>query len=330
MGTARHDPIIREERHAASGGDIPSIVTSCGEAEGVQELDALEHPRHFVRPDVHDLEVLDNGGKVDDDAGLEHLRVAAEQVRERVLADAELAEVVEDGDHVLADAAAQGERVRGEAFVGEAEGLQELDALAHDVDGGGELKAGELARVDAERGEERVDVGAAGQDGQAFHSIDVFYLRPLPGGRSGTRRQYGAVILDLPFLCRLSRTASAAAIGDAAAAASALGPRRVVVHDGSGADLARAGDAGASADVGPRCDPVPVVRRRRPTPHPDGAPPPVPHHGHLAAASAALLLCSRVVSAATSPAAGPPLPPRTVSLHPTHWRRWRCSAAVSS
>jgi hypothetical protein len=37
--------------------------------------------------------------------------------------------------------------------------------------------------------------------------------------------------LDLPFLCRLSRTASTAAIGDATAAASALSPRRIAVHD---------------------------------------------------------------------------------------------------
>ena len=62
----------------------------------------------------------------DDDAGVEHLRVAAEQVRELVAADADLAEVVEDGDHVLADAAAEGERVGGEVVEAEAEGAKEL------------------------------------------------------------------------------------------------------------------------------------------------------------------------------------------------------------
>jgi hypothetical protein len=110
------------------------------------------------------------------------------------------------------------------------------------------------------------------------------------------------------------------AIGGVAAAASALSPRRIAVHDGGGGDRAQAGDAGAGASVGPRRDPVPAVRRRGPAPRPDGAPPPVPHHGHLAAAAAALLPCSRVVSvitAAISPAAGPPLPPRTIGLFPT-------------
>lgn len=47
-----------------------------GSAHGALELEseelrvALEHARHVSGPHVHTLEVLDDGGKVDDDAGV--------------------------------------------------------------------------------------------------------------------------------------------------------------------------------------------------------------------------------------------------------------------
>lgn len=115
--------------------------------------------------DVHPLQVLDDGGEVDDDAGVENLRVAAEEVGEGGAAHADLAEVVEDGDHVLLDATAEDEGVGVDVGDGEAEGAEEVDALAHDVDGGGELEAVELVGDDAEGAEEVVHLGAGGGAG---------------------------------------------------------------------------------------------------------------------------------------------------------------------
>ncbi|KAL5201271.1 hypothetical protein ABZP36_035625 [Zizania latifolia] len=95
-----------------------------GGAHSALELEAkelgvvLKHMRYVAWPDVHALEVLDHGGEVDDDASMEHLWVVAKQVRERVLADPELAEVVKDKDNVLTDTASKNEQVHGEVFIG--------------------------------------------------------------------------------------------------------------------------------------------------------------------------------------------------------------------
>lgn len=93
---------------------------------------------------------------------MEDLRVPPQELGECGLADAQLAEVVEHGHDVLFDAAAEDERVAVDVVNGEAEGVEEFDALVHDVDGDGELEAVELVGDDAEGAQELVDAGAVG------------------------------------------------------------------------------------------------------------------------------------------------------------------------
>lgn len=93
---------------------------------------------------------------------MEDLRVPPQELRDGGLADTQLPEVIENGDHVLLDAATKNEGIIVDVFYGEAEGVEEIDALPHDIDGDGELEAVELVRDDAEPTEELVEAGAVG------------------------------------------------------------------------------------------------------------------------------------------------------------------------
>lgn len=70
---------------------------------------------------------------------MEDLRVVLDELSELGSGDSGFFEVGEDGDEVLADAAAEHEGVLVDVVDGEAEFLEELDALGDDVDGGREL-----------------------------------------------------------------------------------------------------------------------------------------------------------------------------------------------
>ncbi|THU62605.1 hypothetical protein C4D60_Mb01t06870 [Musa balbisiana] len=178
---------------AAAEDERVAVDVVNGEAEGVEEFDALVHDVdgdgeleavELVGDDAEGAqelgecgladaqlaEVVEHGHDVLFDAAAEDERVAVDVVNgeaegveefdalelgECGLADAQLAEVVEHGHDVLFDAAAEDERVAVDVVNGEAEGVEEFDALVHDVDGDGELEAVELVGDDAEGAQER-------------------------------------------------------------------------------------------------------------------------------------------------------------------------------
>lgn len=128
------------------------------------------------------MQVLDDGSEINDDAGMEYLGIPSEELGEGGFANAELAEVVEDGDHVLLDTASEDEGVVVDVVKGEAEGMKEIDAIAHDFDGDGELQTFKLVGDDADGAEEVVDAGAV------LGALDLHLLEAgasVEGGRGG-------------------------------------------------------------------------------------------------------------------------------------------------
>lgn len=93
---------------------------------------------------------LDDRDELNDDAGVEYLGIVPNELAELGSRDAELLKVSKDRDNVFADAAGEDQGVGVEVIHSKAEAVEELDALAHDVNGGGELKGLELIGDDAD------------------------------------------------------------------------------------------------------------------------------------------------------------------------------------
>lgn len=109
---------------------------------------------------VHTLQVLHHGCEIDHHARMEDLRVLPQKLRDGRLADAHLPHILGNGGHVLRHYN-QVQGVIVDVLYGDAKGMEEVDALPHDIDGDGELKAIELVGDDAETTEELVGLAGA-------------------------------------------------------------------------------------------------------------------------------------------------------------------------